>query len=75
VLVIAGDKDLLIPSESEARRLGRALPRCATRILPDRSHALLQVRAGCLLHDWAGQLQAQHPDRPDLRQARTWSPL
>jgi pimeloyl-ACP methyl ester carboxylesterase len=42
VLVIAADKDLLIPSNEEAERLGKRLPRCRTRILKDRSHSLLQ---------------------------------
>jgi pimeloyl-ACP methyl ester carboxylesterase len=42
VLVLAGDKDLLIPSDKEAERLGKELPRARTRILRDRSHALLQ---------------------------------
>lgn len=42
VLVLAGDKDLLIPSNNEAERLGKKLPRCRARVLKDRSHALLQ---------------------------------
>lgn len=42
VLVLAGDQDLLIPSREEAVRLGKALPRARSRILPNRSHALLQ---------------------------------
>uniref|UniRef100_A0A383WM75 Phospholipid/glycerol acyltransferase domain-containing protein n=1 Tax=Tetradesmus obliquus TaxID=3088 RepID=A0A383WM75_TETOB len=42
VLVLAGDQDLLIPSREEAARLGKALPRARSRILPNRSHALLQ---------------------------------
>eukprot|EP00879_Flechtneria_rotunda_P018765 GHRR01019698.1.p1 GENE.GHRR01019698.1~~GHRR01019698.1.p1 ORF type:complete len:607 (+),score=210.36 GHRR01019698.1:181-2001(+) len=42
VLVLAGEKDLLIPSKAEAERLGTALPRGRTRILTDRGHALLQ---------------------------------
>jgi pimeloyl-ACP methyl ester carboxylesterase len=42
VLVLAGEQDLLIPSKDEAQRLGKALPRARTRVLPNRSHALLQ---------------------------------
>jgi pimeloyl-ACP methyl ester carboxylesterase len=42
VLVLAGDQDLLIPSKDEAQRLGKVLPRARTRVLPNRSHALLQ---------------------------------
>ncbi len=42
VLLLAGEKDLLIPSDKEAKRLARLLPRCVTKVLPDRSHAMLQ---------------------------------
>lgn len=42
VLLVAGENDLLIPSAEEAKRLARKLPRCNTRVLPGRSHALLQ---------------------------------
>jgi len=41
-LVIAGERDLLIPSASEAERLSKALPRCRKVVLPGRSHAVLQ---------------------------------
>ncbi|KAF6251663.1 alpha/beta-hydrolase [Scenedesmus sp. NREL 46B-D3] len=42
VLVLAGEQDLLIPSKDEAQRLGKALPRARTKVLANRSHALLQ---------------------------------
>lgn len=42
ILLLAGENDLLIPSSEEARRLSRKLPRCNTKVLPGRSHALLQ---------------------------------
>ncbi|CAD7704397.1 unnamed protein product [Ostreobium quekettii] len=42
VLLVAGEGDWMLPSRSEAQRLRRLLPRCSTRVLPGRSHALLQ---------------------------------
>lgn len=47
-LILAAGADLLIPSEEEGKRLRRALPRATLRVLPGRSHALLQEvrRAG-----------------------------
>ena len=42
VLVLAGEQDWLIPSAAEATRLGKELPRARTRVLPGRSHAMLQ---------------------------------
>ncbi|CAD7699010.1 unnamed protein product, partial [Ostreobium quekettii] len=42
VLLVAGEGDWLLPSRSEAQRLQRLLPRCYTRVLPGRSHAVLQ---------------------------------
>jgi len=44
VLVIAGDADLLIPSDSEARMLSWKLPDCSYRVLPGHSHILMQER-------------------------------
>ncbi|KAI8467306.1 MAG: alpha/beta-hydrolase [Monoraphidium minutum] len=41
-LVLAGERDLLIPSAEEAERLSKKLPRCRKAVLPGRSHALLQ---------------------------------
>jgi hypothetical protein len=41
-LVVAGERDLLIPSAEEAERLVKALPRCRKVVLPGRSHAVLQ---------------------------------
>lgn len=41
-LVIAGERDLLIPSADEAERLAKALPRARKVVLPGRSHAVLQ---------------------------------
>lgn len=43
VLVIASTLDLLIPSQSEAEELPKLLPHCRTRLLQNRSHAVLQV--------------------------------
>ena len=43
-LVLVGDADLLIPSKEEGPRLQRELPRAILRVLPGRSHALLQAR-------------------------------
>jgi hypothetical protein len=42
VLVLAGELDIMIPSEHEATNLKKLLPFCRTRILKGRSHALLQ---------------------------------
>ena len=42
VFVLAGAGDWLIPSADEAESLQRLLPHCRTRVLPGRSHALLQ---------------------------------
>jgi hypothetical protein len=42
VLVLAGELDIMIPSEQEATNLKKLLPFCRTRILKGRSHALLQ---------------------------------
>eukprot|EP00878_Enallax_costatus_P029148 GHUV01031581.1.p1 GENE.GHUV01031581.1~~GHUV01031581.1.p1 ORF type:complete len:533 (+),score=165.63 GHUV01031581.1:165-1763(+) len=42
VLVLSGEQDLLIPSKEEAEKLGKALPRARTKVLANRSHALLQ---------------------------------
>eukprot|EP00232_Nephroselmis_pyriformis_P021879 CAMPEP_0182856028 /NCGR_PEP_ID=MMETSP0034_2-20130328/2193_1 /TAXON_ID=156128 /ORGANISM="Nephroselmis pyriformis, Strain CCMP717" /LENGTH=728 /DNA_ID=CAMNT_0024987063 /DNA_START=30 /DNA_END=2216 /DNA_ORIENTATION=- len=41
VLVVAGTGDWLIPSEDEASRLRRTLPRCSSVLLEGRSHAML----------------------------------
>ncbi len=41
-LLLAGQNDFVIPSAAEARRLPAAMPRCRARVLPGRSHALLQ---------------------------------
>jgi hypothetical protein len=43
VLLLVGENDLVIPSATEGPRLQRALPRALLRILPGRSHAMLQV--------------------------------
>jgi pimeloyl-ACP methyl ester carboxylesterase len=43
VLLLAAERDLVIPSASEGPRLKRELPRAMLRLLPDRSHAMLQV--------------------------------
>jgi hypothetical protein len=40
-LVLGSDRDLLIPSDREAGRLSKALPRARSRLLPGRSHAPL----------------------------------
>jgi pimeloyl-ACP methyl ester carboxylesterase len=42
VFILAGEQDLLLPSESEAEYLQGALPRAHTRVERGRSHALLQ---------------------------------
>lgn len=42
VFVVAGGGDWLIPSADEAEALQALLPHCRTRVLPLRSHALLQ---------------------------------
>eukprot|EP00892_Ulva_mutabilis_P002490 jgi/Ulvmu1/12241/UM086_0032.1 len=42
VFVVAGAGDWLIPSAEEAPALKALLPNCRTRVLPMRSHALLQ---------------------------------
>jgi hypothetical protein len=39
VLVLGSDADRLIPSDAEAERLKKALPRARSRVLPNRSHA------------------------------------
>jgi pimeloyl-ACP methyl ester carboxylesterase len=41
-LVVAGERDALIPSAEEAARLAKAMPRCRARVLEGRSHAVLQ---------------------------------
>eukprot|EP00238_Polyblepharides_amylifera_P004376 CAMPEP_0196575412 /NCGR_PEP_ID=MMETSP1081-20130531/4895_1 /TAXON_ID=36882 /ORGANISM="Pyramimonas amylifera, Strain CCMP720" /LENGTH=659 /DNA_ID=CAMNT_0041893709 /DNA_START=209 /DNA_END=2188 /DNA_ORIENTATION=- len=41
VLVVCGENDRLIPSAEEAARLARFLPRCTTKILPGKGHAML----------------------------------
>lgn len=41
-LVIVGEDDILLPSANEAERLVKALPRCAKKVVPQRSHTLLQ---------------------------------
>jgi hypothetical protein len=43
VLVLASTLDLLIPSQAEAEELSKLLSHCRTRLLPNRSHAVLQV--------------------------------
>jgi hypothetical protein len=43
VLVLASTLDLLIPSQAEAGELSKLLSHCRTRLLPNRSHAVLQV--------------------------------
>ncbi|KAK9819759.1 hypothetical protein WJX72_002051 [[Myrmecia] bisecta] len=42
VLLITGDRDLLIPSHDEGPRLKKLFPRCTLKVLKGRSHALLQ---------------------------------
>ncbi|KIY92968.1 Acyltransferase-like protein [Monoraphidium neglectum] len=54
-IVVAGERDLLIPSAEEAERLSKALPRCRKVVLAGRSHAVLQ-EAGV---DLSQILQAQ----------------
>ena len=44
VLLLAGQLDLVIPSRSEGPRVQRAMQRCSLRVLPLRSHAMLQVK-------------------------------
>lgn len=50
VLLLASERDFLIPSESEAKRLANIVPRCRSKILRGRSHSLLQ-EAGVNLVD------------------------
>lgn len=42
MLLLAAEQDLLIPSRDEGPRLARRLPRCRLRLMPGRSHAMLQ---------------------------------
>eukprot|EP00667_Euglena_gracilis_P002325 EG_transcript_2327 len=42
VLAFGSEQDLLLPSAQEVRRLGRRLPVAQSRVIPGRSHALLQ---------------------------------
>ncbi|GMH32734.1 hypothetical protein BSKO_00568 [Bryopsis sp. KO-2023] len=42
VLLVVGDGDWMLPSGDEAERLSGLLPRCSTKILRGRSHAVLQ---------------------------------
>ncbi len=44
-LLLVGQLDLVIPSNSEGPRLQKAMQRCRLRVLPLRSHAMLQVGA------------------------------
>ncbi|GBF99661.1 acyltransferase chloroplastic [Raphidocelis subcapitata] len=41
-LAVAGERDALIPSAEEVARLAKKMQRCRARVLPGRSHAVLQ---------------------------------
>lgn len=42
MLVLNGDQDVMLPSGEEGAKLEKLLPSCRTKVLPGRSHALLQ---------------------------------
>ena len=54
--ILAAGSDALIPSEEEGRRLARALPRARLRVLPGRSHALLQEGERPWAQGWSGRM-------------------
>ena len=41
-LVLAAENDIMIPSSDEGKRLENLLPICRSKVLQNRSHALLQ---------------------------------
>jgi pimeloyl-ACP methyl ester carboxylesterase len=67
VLILASGADRLLPSQREAWRLERCLPRATTLLLPDSGHACLiesQVNLSAILKS-----QAQWSDRLSLTRA------
>jgi pimeloyl-ACP methyl ester carboxylesterase len=55
VLLIAGDRDIVVPSVAEARTMARAIPNSRLRIIPGAGHACLlsdRVNLADILDEW-----------------------
>lgn len=69
-LIIAGERDRLLPSPAEARRLQRFLPQAQVHYLPSSGHACLLERSVSLLDILQGNqfLQVHQPAQSQARQ-------
>lgn len=65
VLLIAGDRDIVVPSVDEARTMARAIPDSQVRIIAGAGHACLlgnRVKLAEILAEWDGAIGIAQPD-------------